>query len=402
MKLLSIVGARPQFIKIAPLVRAIDLHNAGNASPRLDHRILHTGQHYDPGMSDVFFSELDLPTADFQLGVGSGTHGRQTAAMLTGIENVLEKERPDITIVYGDTNSTLAGALAAAKLQLPIAHVEAGLRSFDRKMPEEINRITADHLADILLAPTTTAMQHLAREGLAQRAIVTGDLMHDSVLYYRALATTTSSALARLGVKPGGYGLVTLHRAQNTDDPERLAALLGAFNQIAANGLPLVFPLHPRTAGRISAALPRWSPDSRLRLIGPVGYLDSLALLSDARVALTDSGGLQKEALFLGCPCVTLRSETEWVETLQAGANVLTDADPARILSAVETWGARHPRGHANFSAQAASAFGAGDAAENILRKLASFRPARRSLLKSDGGDGDNNVRLPGSREGVH
>jgi UDP-GlcNAc3NAcA epimerase len=373
MKLLSIVGARPQFIKIAPLVRAIDLYNADAPVERVDHRILHTGQHYDPGMSDVFFDELDLPVADFRLGVGSGTHAHQTAAMLTGIERVLEHERPDLTIVYGDTNSTLAGTLAAAKLKLSVAHVEAGLRSFDRHMPEEINRVAADHLADLLLAPTGTAMKHLAREGLADRSVLTGDLMYDSVLYYRALAERSSTALDRLGLEPEGYGLVTLHRAQNTDDRQRLSALLGAFNGIAAKGLPLVFPLHPRTSARISAVLPDWRPEPRLHLTGPVGYLDSLALLANARVTLTDSGGLQKEALFVGCPCITLRAETEWVETLQAGANLLVDADASRILAAVESWSIRYPRGHADFSAQARVAFGAGNAAGSVLAELKRF-----------------------------
>ena len=377
MKLLSIVGARPQFIKLAPLVRAIDRYNGQRASAGVEHRILHTGQHYDTGMADIFFEELDLPVADFRLGVGSGTHAVQTAAMLTGIERVLEHERPDVTVIFGDTNSTLAGALVAAKLHLPTAHVEAGLRSFNRRMPEETNRVVSDHVSDLLLAPTSAAMKNLEDEGLRARSVWTGDIMYDSVLHYRSVAQRSSTVLARLGLEPGSYGLVTIHRAENTDDRWRMQALLSTLNDIASERMPLVLPLHPRTAARLRAILPDWCAHPRLRVIEPVGYLDSLALLGAARIALTDSGGLQKEAMFVGCPCVTLRAETEWVETLTAGANVLTDADPARIHEAVDIFSERYPLGHADFSAQAEAAFGRGDAASSILRELERFCASR-------------------------
>jgi len=382
VKLLSIVGARPQFIKLAPLVRAIDRHNSQRGTPRLEHRILHTGQHYDTGMSDIFFEELDLPVADFRLGVGSGTHAVQTASMLTGIERVLEHERPDVVVIFGDTNSTLAGALAAAKLNLPTAHGEAGLRSFNRRMPEETNRIVSDHVSDLLLAPTPAAMKNLEHEGLRARSVWTGDIMYDSVLHYRSIARRTSTVLTRLRLESGDYGLVTIHRAENTDDRSRMHALLSTLNDIAADRVPLVLPLHPRTAARLRAMLPDWHPHPQLHVIDPVGYLDSLALLGAARIALTDSGGLQKEAMFVGCPCVTLRAETEWVETLAAGANVLTDADPVRIHEAVETFCTRYPGGNADFSTQAAATFGRGDAAANILRELDIFCADRRASVE--------------------
>jgi UDP-GlcNAc3NAcA epimerase len=293
--------------------------------------------------------------------------------MLTGIERVLEHEQPDVVVLYGDTNSTLAGALAAVKLHLPVAHVEAGLRSFNRIMPEEINRIASDHVSDLLLAPTPTAMHNLEREGLGARSVLTGDIMYDSVLHYRAVADRTSTILSRLQLPPGEYGMVTIHRAENTDDQERMAALLSTLNELAAKRFPLVFALHPRTAARLKTTLPGWLPHPRLQMIDPVGYLDSLALLANARVALTDSGGLQKEALFVGCPCVTLRAETEWVETLAGGANVLVGADPDRIRSAVDAFTAVYPRGNANFSLQTEGAFGRGDAAMNIIQALDRF-----------------------------
>jgi len=380
VKLLSIVGARPQFVKMASLARAIEQHNARSGSHPIEHRIVHTGQHYDTAMSDIFFADLDLPAADFYLGVGSGPHGKQTGAMLSAVERVLEQEQPDICILYGDTNSTLAGALAASKLHLATAHVEAGLRSFNRAMPEEINRVVADHVCDLLLAPTATAMENLAREGLSGKAVRTGDLMHDIVLHYRGHAQTTSNVLLRLQLEPAGYGLVTLHRAENTDERERLAALLDAFNEIAGHDLPLVFPIHPRTQARLARDLPGWRAHRRLQLIEPVGYLDSLTLLANARVVLTDSGGLQKEALFVGCPCVTLRGETEWLETLEARANLLADADPGRIRAAVGFWRERYPAGRADFASAATAAFGSGDAAQRIVQELYAFYPRGREI----------------------
>lgn len=369
MKLLSIVGARPQFVKIAPFARAIERRKARGEND-LDHFLVHTGQHYDAAMSDVFFAELDLPEAHFNLGVGSGLHGSQTGLMLAGIEQVLLEVEPDVVVVYGDTNSTLAGALASAKLHIPVAHVEAGLRSFRREMPEEINRIVADHVCDLLLAPTPTAMKNLVVEGLGARAALTGDIMVDAVLHYRKLAGERSSIGARLGIELGNYGLVTVHRAENTDDLGRLRCLLTAFNQIAANGLPLVFPVHPRTRQRIRSELVDWTPDVRLKIVEPVGYLDMLWLLDHAFVTLTDSGGLQKEAFFLGCPCVTLRDETEWVETVELGGNILAGTDAARIRAALDRWQTLGRNGHAELSQAASEAFGQGEASTKILDAL--------------------------------
>ncbi|MES2352815.1 MAG: UDP-N-acetylglucosamine 2-epimerase (non-hydrolyzing) [Pseudomonadota bacterium] len=372
MKILSIVGARPQFIKIAPLVRAIKKRTQSSPS-LIKHVIVHTGQHYDPQMSDVFFSELELPQADYGLGVGSGPHGRQTGLMLSMTERVLLEAVPDIVVVYGDTNSTVAGALASAKLNIPVAHLEAGLRSFNRHMPEEINRIVADHVCDLLLAPTPTAMKNLKMEALSPRSVFTGDIMYDAVLFYRELAKQRSQIGERLALKPHRYAIVTVHRAENTDDLNNLKTLLSIFNEIASPDLPLIFPIHPRTSQRIHDELSDWQPQPHLRLIEPVGYLDMLWLLDHAEMALTDSGGLQKEAFFLGCPCITLREETEWIETVQGGGNILTGTDRRKIRAAMTRWQALpKPRDH-NFSDAATASFGHGDAAEHVLDALIHF-----------------------------
>lgn len=371
MRLVSIVGARPQFIKLAPFARAFAEHNRAGGEP-IEDILMHTGQHYDAGMSDVFFDELKLPRAAYNLGVGSGAQGAQTARMLEGIERVLLEVRPDMVLIYGDTNSTVAGALAAAKLHIPIGHVESGLRSFNRRMPEEVNRIVADHVSDLLFAPTRTAVDNLAREGLAQRTELTGDSMYDAVLFNRALAESRSQVLQRLELRPGAYGVVTVHRAENTDDLNRFQALLTACNRVAAQGLPLVFPVHPRSAAVMRERLPGWRAHKDLRLVEPLGYLDMLRLVANARVTLTDSGGLQKEAFFLGCPCVTLRDETEWVETVDVGANVLAGTNPAKIEAAVAAWSSKYPRGHANF-AQEAAAFGDGQAARRTCAAIVAF-----------------------------
>lgn len=369
MRLLSIIGARPQFVKIAPFARAIEQRKARGQND-LEHILVHTGQHYDAAMSDVFFAELDLPEAHFNLGVGSGLHGSQTGLMLAGIERVLLEVKPDVVVVYGDTNSTLAGALASTKLHIPVAHVEAGLRSFRREMPEEINRIVADHVCDLLLAPTPAAMKNLAEERLAARATQTGDIMVDAVLHYRKLAEERSSIGARLRIEAGNHGIVTVHRAENTDDLDRLRCLLDAFNQIAESGLPLVFPVHPRTRQRILSELVDWRPHIKLMLIEPVGYLDMLWLLDHASVALTDSGGLQKEAFFLGCPCVTLRDETEWVETVELGGNILAGTSGAKILAAVDRWETIGRDGRSELSQMAGEVFGKGEASATILDAL--------------------------------
>lgn len=373
MKLVSVVGARPQFVKIAPLSRAIERHNGAGREP-VEEIIVHTGQHYDVCMSDVFFKELDIPHAALNLDIGSGTHGTQTAKMLEGIEQALLAKSPDIVVTYGDTNSTIAGALTAAKLQIAAAHVEAGLRSFNRRMPEEINRIVADHVSDLLLAPTATAIDNLQREGLGERAVLTGDIMYDAVLFNLRLARQKSTILERMELEAGHYGLVTVHRAENTDDITRLRSLLAAFNEIAANGLRLVFPLHPRTAKFVTSHIRDWKAHAELQLLDPVSYLDMLRLLDNARVTLTDSGGLQKEAFILGCPCVTLRDETEWVETIRGGGNILTGVDPAKVIAAVNTWSGRFPQGNADFSAAVTSSFGSGDAADRILKAILQFK----------------------------
>ena len=371
MKLFSIVGARPQFIKIAPICRAIASQNED--SQVLDDVIIHTGQHYDPSMSDIFFDELNIPKADFHLGVGSGAHGAQTGLMLQKLEELMLSQKPDMVVIYGDTNSTVAGALAAAKLHIPIAHIEAGLRSFNRKMPEEVNRIVADHISDMLLAPTPTAISNLKKENLAERTIYSGDIMHDAVIYNCKLAEEKSSILKDLSLAKKDYAIVTIHRAENTDDTERLESILTSLNEIAEDGLQLVFPIHPRTKKTISAQFPDWKPSAKLNMIEPVGYLDMLQLVGNARVALTDSGGLQKETFFLNCPCITLRDETEWVETVDGGGNIVTGVNKDKIIEAVTYWINKTEKEDVDFTAQASKAFGEGNSADRIIQAILDY-----------------------------
>lgn len=328
MKIVTIVGARPQFIKAAPVSKA--LQQAGHQE-----LILHTGQHYNYQMSRIFFDELGISEPKVNLEVGSGLHGWQTGHMLTGIEEVLVSENPSWVLVYGDTNSTLAGALAACKLHIPLAHVEAGLRSFNRKMPEEHNRVLTDHCSDLLLCPTQTAVNNLAKEGLTQNVHLVGDTMYDAVLQFSEIARQRSTILQDLHLQPKTYYLATVHRPYNTDRPEHLGNILHAFLEL---GETIIFPVHPRTRRKI-AELPE-SPlilygTNNIHMIDPVGYLDMLTLERNARAILTDSGGMQKEAYFLGVPCVTLRPETEWVETVAMGWNILVGCDPKRIVEAV-------------------------------------------------------------------
>jgi UDP-GlcNAc3NAcA epimerase len=371
MRWISIVGARPQFVKIAPVSRAIAAHNrAGGRS--IEDVIVHTGQHYDPNMSDVFFEELQIPRAAVDLGVGSGSHGAQTARMLEGIEALLLEQKPDLVIVYGDTNSTLAGVVAATKLHIPCAHVEAGLRSFNRRMPEELNRVATDHLSDLLLAPTPTAIENLTREGLAAKSHWTGDVMYDAVLFNREIAASRSDVLGRLDLTPGSYGVVTIHRAESTT-PAELRGLLAALGEIGTRQLPLVFPVHPRTRKVIETQLGDVQIGPGLRLIEPLGYLDMLQLVAECRIVLTDSGGLQKEAFFLGRPCVTLRSETEWVETVQAGGNVVAGLDGQAIVAAASGWLQASSRTPPDFRHEIARAYGAGNASGIIVRMLAEY-----------------------------
>jgi UDP-GlcNAc3NAcA epimerase len=325
MKIVTVVGARPQFIKAAPVSKA--LREAGHTE-----FLLHTGQHYDYGMSQIFFDELGLPQADVNLDVRSGEHGQQTGQMLMGIEEVLLREKPDWVLVYGDTNSTLAGALAAVKLHIPFAHVEAGLRSFNRAMPEEHNRVLTDHCADLLFCPTQTAVENLAKEGLTTGVHQVGDPMYDAVLMFSEKAGQVSTILETLGLQKGGYLLATVHRAYNTDDPRALETIVST---LASLDEPVIFPVHPRTRQKINqmGLINRKSSIKNLQFIDPVSYLDMLLLEQNARMILTDSGGVQKEAYFFDVPCLTLRPETEWVETVQSGWNVLVGTDQERILS---------------------------------------------------------------------
>jgi UDP-GlcNAc3NAcA epimerase len=346
MKIVTVVGARPQFIKAAvlsPLLRTTHTEI-----------LVHTGQHYDENLSAAFFRELGLAVPDYHLGVGSGTHGRQTGAMLTGVEEVLTAELPDCVLVYGDTNSTLAGALAAGKLGLPVAHVEAGLRSYNRQMPEEINRVLTDHLATLLLCPTARAVENLAREGIVAGVYQVGDVMYDAALRYATLGDR--ALLRRLGVKPQGYVLATVHRAENVDDSARLARLAAALNRLDET---IVFPVHPRTRRALRGI--SFVPARQVQMIEPVGYADMLKLEQAARLILTDSGGVQKEAYMLGVPCLTLRDESEWMETVAAGWNRLVGVEPERILDAVRAFPTPSSR---------PSLFGDGQAGSRILAVL--------------------------------
>ena len=345
MRILSVVGARPQFIKAAPLSRRL----------RQSHQeiLLHTGQHYDYLLSQVFFEELGIPEPDYNLGVGSGSHGRQTARMLMGIEKVLLAERPDWVLVYGDTNSTLAGALAAAKLHIPVAHVEAGLRSFNSRMPEEVNRVLTDHLSTLLFCPTPTALRNLKADGITRGVYWVGDVMVDALQEGLRIAEKQSDVLQRLRLQPKSYLLATLHRPSNTENSCNLASILTAFNSLEES---VVFPVHPRTRKAIRAL--EWKATPQVRLIKSLPYLDHLILEKNARLILTDSGGMQKEAYVLGIPCLTLRQETEWVETVEAGWNVLVGSDPRSIMQAVLDF---RPQGERR------PIFGEGDACHRIL-----------------------------------
>lgn len=325
MKILTILGARPQFIKAAPVSREI----------RKEHTevIVHTGQHYDQNMSDIFFEELNIPKPDYLLNVGSGSHGLQTGNMLIKIEEVILKEKPDYVLVYGDTNSTLAGALAAAKLHIPVVHIEAGLRSFNKKMPEEVNRILTDNVSEFLFCPTDTAVQNLKNENITKNVLNVGDVMYDAVMYNTKLAED-STVLEEHGLKPKEYHLVTLHRAENTDFPEKMANIIEAFKRIDQT---LVWPIHPRTKHKLADYGIDLASVPNLKVIEPVGYLDMLSLESKAEKILTDSGGVQKEAYFLKIPCVTLREETEWVETVANKGNVLVGSDTEKIVAAASS-----------------------------------------------------------------
>jgi UDP-GlcNAc3NAcA epimerase len=348
LKIATIIGARPQFIKSAPVSSALR---------KCGHRefLIHTGQHYDFLMSKVFFEELGIHEPAINLGIGSASHGQQTGKMLLGLEEVINEQKPYWVLVYGDTNSTLAGALAAAKLHVPVAHVEAGLRSFNRRMPEEINRVLTDHISNLLFCPTQTAVENLRNEGINNGVHLVGDVMYDSVLHNTKLAEKHSDILEKLKIKNKNYALATVHRAENTDEPRRLKPIFNAFEQISQNGLPVIIPLHPRTKQYIKS--------SKLSLIDPVSYLDMLVLEKNAQIILTDSGGVQKEAYWFKVPCVTLRDETEWLETVESGWNVLAGSNYDRIINAVE---------NAYPGQQVQDAYGDGRAAEQIANLISS------------------------------
>ena len=318
MRITTIVGARPQFIKAAAVSRVL------RASPEIDEILIHTGQHYDNAMSDVFFRELGIPHPDVNLGIGSASHGAQTGRMLEGLELQCRRLEPDAVLVYGDTNSTLAGALAAAKLHIPVAHVEAGLRSYNRRMPEELNRVLTDHIASLLFAPSRAAVANLRREGLTEGIVCCGDVMFDALSQYWQKPDDAEREEAP-------FVLVTVHRAENTDDPKRFRAICEVLDEIAARGMRVRWPVHPRAreAMKKSGIAP-----TSVELLDPVSYLELLDLMRRAEKVLTDSGGMQKEALWLATPCITLREETEWVETVQHGWNVLAGTDRDRIVDA--------------------------------------------------------------------
>jgi UDP-N-acetylglucosamine 2-epimerase len=348
----TVVGARPQFVKAAPLSRAL--------RRRVSEFLVHTGQHYDHEMSQAFFDQLGIPAPDRHLGIGSGSHGEMTGRMLESLETVLREVQPGLVIVLGDTNSTLAGALAAAKLDIPVAHVEAGLRSFDRRMPEEINRRLTDHVSCLLFCPTPTAVRNLRAEGIRRGVHRVGDVMMDAVLQNLGHARRLFSAAP--GPAPGTYYLATVHRQENVDEPARLVALLGALERLPH---PTVLAVHPRLREQIKRL--GLEPGGALRLVPPQGYLEMLLLQRGARAVFTDSGGIQMESFILGTPCVTLRDTTEWVETLRGGANRLAGADPKRILAAARDIERRRPR------PRTGTLYGRGRAAEKITEIVVRF-----------------------------
>jgi UDP-GlcNAc3NAcA epimerase len=331
MKIVNIIGARPQFIKAATISRAISDYNHRMPDPSsLLEIIIHTGQHYDDEMSAIFFRELEIPKPNYNLNIGSGSHGWQTAQMLMGIEEVLLKENPDVVLIYGDTNSTLAGALAAAKLHIRIAHIEAGLRSFNRVMPEEINRVVADHLSHLLLCPSQVAVNNLSAEGISKGVTIVGDVMADALQFAVGKVKTRLDIEKKYHLKNKKYLLATIHRAENTDNKERLQNIFSALNSLEET---IVLPIHPRTKKMLQDI--NFQIKSHVRIIDPVGYFDMIALENSARRILTDSGGIQKEAYWLKVPCITLRDETEWVETVENGWNKLTSANATAIIDAV-------------------------------------------------------------------
>lgn len=345
MKIITIVGARPQFIKAAPVSKTL----------RTEHEeiIIHTGQHYDANMSDIFFNELKIPRPDYNLEIGSGSHGMMTGRMLEKLEEIYLKEKPDFVLVYGDTNSTLAGALAASKLLIPVIHIEAGLRSFNKAMPEEQNRILTDHISDLLLVPTEDAVKNLTNEGIKKGIHNVGDVMYDAVLMFKEIAKSKSGLLKELDVNSGEYILTTIHRAENTNDINRLRNMIEALNE---SGEKIILPLHPRTKKFIEGYGLNFNEN--IKVIDPIGYLEMLMLEENSKMIVTDSGGVQKEAYFMGKPCITMRDETEWVETVACGWNVVVGTDKSKILDNIRNFKPTRIQ---------QAIFGDGNAAQKIL-----------------------------------
>lgn len=355
MKICTVIGARPQFIKAAAVSSAIAKNK------EIEEIIIHTGQHYDPDMSDIFFSQLGIPKEKYNLNIGSGNHGDQTGRMLAEIENVLIAERPDRVLVYGDTNSTVAAALAAVKLHIPTAHVEAGMRSFNRKMPEEINRVVSDHISDINFCSTPIAVKNLENEGRAHTAILVGDVMYDCALNFSDAAEKNCDPFKKFGIEKGNYVLMTCHRPANTDVHENLEAIVRAANDISKT-CPVLYPVHPRTKKYIADY--KLSFTENVKVVAPLSYFDMLLAERYSKLILTDSGGIQKEAFFYQVPCVTMREETEWTETVDMGWNIITGANHGKIMSAVKGFFAKLP------PAPASKPYGNGDASEKIVRHL--------------------------------
>lgn len=355
MKLLTIIGARPQFIKVAPFSQAVRKY--------FNEIIVHTGQHYDENMSNIFFNEMGIPAPDYNLSIGSGLHGKQTGEMLIALEEVMIKEAPDYIVVFGDTNSTIAAALAAAKLHIPIGHIEAGLRSFNRNMPEEINRITTDVLSSQLFCPTDNAVALLSKEGMTKEVYQVGDIMYDAMLHFLPMSEEKSDILQKLNVTKDDYYLFTMHRPENTDHLDRIKAILEGLEACAK---PIIYPVHPRMRSVLE------NPEikeiifglTNLHLIDPVGYLDMIQLEKHAKKIITDSGGMQKEAFFVKTPCITIRNESEWVETVDLGYNIITGADTEKISDAIENFNPKHA---------AQNPYGKGDCAGIITQKILSY-----------------------------
>ena len=338
MNITTIIGARPQFIKAIMVNLAIAEYNRTFGGTQIKETLIHTGQHYDQNMSEIFFRELKIPRPSVNLGVGSGNHGETTGRMLAGIEKELILNPPDLVLVLGDTNSTLAGSLAASKLKIPVAHVESGLRSFNKKMPEEINRILTDHISDILFCPTETAVTNLCNEGIVKGVYNVGDVMYDAANFFGDIAEEKSKIMHLYNLMPERYALATVHRAENTDDDITLSNIMEGLSSIGRTYYPVIFPLHPRTRKalkRIGYSLSKGKTRDNITFLEPVSFLDMIMLEKSAKFILTDSGGVQKEAYFHGVPCITLRKETEWTETVESGWNQLVGSDVANIMMAV-------------------------------------------------------------------